>query len=144
MPVDFLVIPVFALVNASIPLEFSSLGQTFAHPVMLSVTLGQVMGKFIGITGVSWLMLKTGRSGITQRDPITQIAGVSLLAGIGFTISIFVAQLGFDGNEELLLMANTGILAASLLAGMAGFIWLYLVSKSIGTSTKLWSDNGNL
>ena len=60
----------------------------------------------------------------------TQIAGVSLLAGIGFTMSIFVAQLGFAHNEELLLMAKTGILLASLLAGVAGFIWLYLVSDT--------------
>ena len=61
----------------------------------------------------------------------TQIAGVSLLAGIGFTMSNFVAQLGFGENEDLLLMAKTGILTASLLTGMAGFIWLYLVGKPV-------------
>ncbi len=61
----------------------------------------------------------------------TQIAGVSLLAGIGFTMSIFVAQLGFGESEDLLLMAKTGILAASLLTGVAGFIWLYLVGKPV-------------
>jgi NhaA family Na+:H+ antiporter len=65
----------------------------------------------------------------------TQIAGVSLLAGIGFTMSIFVAQLGFAHNEELLLMAKTGILAASLLAGVAGFVWLYLVSEPKDTTS---------
>jgi len=59
----------------------------------------------------------------------SQIAGVSLLAGIGFTMSIFVAQLGFEDNPELLLMAKTGILLASLLAGVSGFIWLYLVKS---------------
>jgi Na+:H+ antiporter, NhaA family len=51
------------------------------------------------------------------------------LAGIGFTMSIFVAQLGFGEDEQLLLMAKTGILIASFLAGVAGFIWLYLVSE---------------
>ncbi len=61
----------------------------------------------------------------------TQIAGVSLLAGIGFTMSIFVAQLGFGESEDLLLMAETGILAASLLTGVAGYIWLYLVGKPV-------------
>lgn len=60
-----------------------------------------------------------------------QIAGVSLLAGIEFTMSIFVAQLGFGGREELLLMAKTGILTASLLAGVVGFVWLYLVSNPV-------------
>ena len=56
---------------------------------------------------------------------------MSLLAGIGFTMSIFVAQLGFEGREDLLLIAKTGILGASFLAGATGFIWLYLVSKPV-------------
>ncbi|MCP3672678.1 MAG: Na+/H+ antiporter NhaA [Gammaproteobacteria bacterium] len=131
MPVAYLVIPIFALANAGIQLEFASLGETFAHPVMLGVTLGLVLGKFIGITGVCWLMLKLGVAVLPKDTRFTQIAGVSLLAGIGFTMSIFVAQLGFEGNEELLLMAKTGILFASLLAGVVGFIWLYLVSKPL-------------
>ena len=129
MPVAYLVIPIFALTNAGIPLSFGSLGDTLAHPVMLGVSLGLVLGKFIGITGAAWLMLKLGVAELPKNTRFTQIAGVSLLGGIGFTMSIFVAQLGFGENEELLLMAKTGILAASLLAGVAGFVWLYLVSK---------------
>ena len=131
MPVAYLVIPVFALANAGIPLEYASLGETLAHPVLLGVSLGLVLGKFLGITGVSWLMLKLGVAELPKDTRFTQIAGVSLLAGIGFTMSIFVAQLGFEGREDLLLLAKTGILAASLLAGVAGFIWLYLVSKPV-------------
>ncbi len=131
MPVAYLVIPIFALANAGIPLAFGSLGETLTHPVMLGVSLGLVLGKFIGITGVSWLVLKLGVAELPKDTRFTQIAGVSLLAGIGFTMSIFVAQLGFGGREDLLLMAKTGILAASLLAGVAGFIWLYLVSKPV-------------
>jgi NhaA family Na+:H+ antiporter len=130
LPVAYLVIPIFALANAGIALDFSTLGETFLHPVMLGVTLGLVLGKFIGITGICWLMLKLDVAVLPKDTRFSQIAGVSLLAGIGFTMSIFVAQLGFEGNEELLLMAKTGILAASLLAGVAGFIWLYLVSGS--------------
>jgi NhaA family Na+:H+ antiporter len=83
----------------------------------------------VGITGACWLLLKLGVAELPKDTRFTQIAGVSLLAGIGFTMSIFVAQLGFEGNEQLLLMAKTGILAASLLAGISGFIWLYLVSR---------------
>ena len=131
MPVAYLVIPIFALANAGIPLGFGSLGDTLAHPVMLGVSLGLVLGKFIGITGVCWLMLKLGVAVLPKDTRFSQIAGVSLLAGIGFTMSIFVAQLGFGESEDLLLMAKTGILAASLLAGIAGFIWLYLVSKPV-------------
>jgi len=132
MPVAYLVIPVFALANAGIPLEFSSLGDTLTHPVMLGVSMGLLLGKFIGITGTSWLMLKLGMAVLPRDTRFSQIAGVSLLAGIGFTMSIFVAQLGFEENPELLLMAKTGILLASLLAGVTGFIWLYLVSTPSG------------
>lgn len=131
MPVAYLVIPIFALANAGIALDFSTLGETFAHPVMLGVALGLVLGKFVGITGVCWLMLKLDVAVLPKDTRFTQIAGVSLLAGIGFTMSIFVAQLGFEGQENLLLMAKTGILAASLLAGVTGFIWLYLVSSPV-------------
>ncbi len=133
MPVAYLIIPVFALANAGIPLALDSLGDTFNHPVMLGVSLGLVLGKFIGITGASWLVLKLGVAELPKDTRFTQIAGVSLLAGIGFTMSIFVAQLGFAHNEELLLMAKTGILFASLLAGISGYIWLYLVSKPVTT-----------
>ena len=131
MPVAYLVIPIFALANAGIPLASGSLGETLTHPVMLGVSLGLVLGKFIGITGASWLVLKLGVAELPKDTRFTQIAGVSLLAGIGFTMSIFVAELSFGGREDLLLMAKTGILAASLLAGVAGFIWLYLVSNPV-------------
>lgn len=133
MPVAYLIIPVFALANAGIPLALGSLGDTFSHPVMIGVSLGLVLGKFIGITGASWLVLKLGVAELPKDTRFTQIAGVSLLAGIGFTMSIFVAQLGFSHNEELLLMAKTGILFSSLLAGISGYIWLYLVSKPLTT-----------
>lgn len=133
MPVAYLIIPVFALANAGIPLALGSLADTFSHPVMLGVSLGLVLGKFIGISGASWLVLKMGIAELPKDTRFIQIVGVSLLAGIGFTMSIFVAQLGFSHNEELLLMAKTGILFASLLAGVSGYIWLYLVSKPVTT-----------
>jgi len=63
--------------------------------VTLGVTMGLVLGKFVGITGFSWLVLKLGVTELPKNTRFTQIAGVSLLAGIGFTMSIFVAQLGF-------------------------------------------------
>ncbi|MDH5471767.1 MAG: Na+/H+ antiporter NhaA [Gammaproteobacteria bacterium] len=129
MPVAYLVIPIFALANAGIPMELASLGDTLSHPVLLGVALGLVAGKFIGITGASWIMLKLGWAVLPKETRFTQIAGVSLLAGIGFTMSIFVAQLGFNEREDLLLVAKTGILAASIISGVAGFIWLYLTSK---------------
>ena len=129
IPVAYLVIPIFALANAGIPMEFGALGETFSHPVFLGVSFGLVLGKFIGITGSSFVLLKMGVAVLPKNTSFSQIAGVSLLAGIGFTMSIFVAQLGFGDNEELLLIAKTGILFASLVAGIAGFAWLYLLGK---------------
>ena len=136
MPVAYLIIPIFALANAGIPLEMNSLGETLSHPVMVGVSLGLILGKFIGITGACWLVIKMGIAELPKDTRFTQIAGVSLLAGIGFTMSIFVAQLGFSHNEDLLLMAKTGILFASLLAGISGYIWLYLVSEPKNKETE--------
>jgi len=129
MPVAFFVIPIFALANAGIPLAIGSLSEILTDPVMLGVSLGLILGKFIGITGASWLVLKLGMAALPKDIRFTQIAGVSLLAGIGFTMSIFVAQLGFGDSDDLLLMAKTGILVGSLLAGVVGFIWLYVTGE---------------
>ncbi|MDH5516663.1 MAG: Na+/H+ antiporter NhaA [Gammaproteobacteria bacterium] len=136
IPVAYLVIPIFALANAGIPLSTDALTETLAHPVLLGVTLGLVLGKFIGIAGVSWLLLKLKLAVLPKDTRFTQICGVSLLAGIGFTMSIFVAELAFAGQPESLLMAKTGILAASLFAGITGYVWLYLVSKKPADKTE--------
>jgi NhaA family Na+:H+ antiporter len=128
LPVAFLVIPVFALFNAGIPLEFGALRETLSHPVTLGVGLGLIVGKFAGITGASWLALKLSIGQLPSGTRFSQIAGVSLLGGIGFTMAIFIAELGFAQQPDYLLMAKTGILSASLFAGMAGFVWLYLAS----------------
>jgi len=129
MPVAFLVIPIFAFINAGIPIELAGLGDTFTHPVTLGVVLGLITGKFLGIAGASWLALKLGVAQLPAQTSFSQIAGVALLAGIGFTMSIFIAELGFAGHPEYLLMAKTGVLIASLLAGLGGFTWLWWASK---------------
>jgi NhaA family Na+:H+ antiporter len=98
------------------------------HPVTLGVGLGLVLGKVIGITGASWLALKIGFAQLPAGTRFSQIAAVSLLGGIGFTMSIFIAQLGYASTPELLLMAKTGILFASLIAGLGGYASLYLLS----------------
>lgn len=128
LPVAFLVVPIFALFNAGIPLHLDSLGATLSNPITLGIGVGLIGGKFIGITLSSWLAIKLGIAKLPPEIRFSQIAGVSLLAGIGFTMAIFIAELGFAGNPEYLLMAKTGILAASLLAGISGYIWLRLVA----------------
>lgn len=128
-PVAFLIIPLFALANAGIPVEFASLGETLMHPATISVMVGLILGKFIGIAGFSFVAIKLGWGKLPQGVSFSQIAGVSLLAGIGFTMSIFIAELAFAGQAEYLLMAKTGILFASIIAGVGGYLWLYLAGK---------------
>ncbi len=129
LPVAFLVIPIFALFNAGIPLQFGAMGETFSHPVMLGVMLGLLLGKFIGITGACWLALRLGIGQLPTGTRFSQIAAVSVLAGIGFTMSIFIAELAFAAQPEYLLMAKTGVLAASLVAGVIGFVWLWWLGR---------------
>ncbi|HEB56266.1 MAG TPA: Na+/H+ antiporter NhaA [Gammaproteobacteria bacterium] len=128
LPVAFLVVPIFALFNAGIPLQLDSLGASLSNPVTLGIGVGLIGGKFIGITLSSWLAIKLGIAQLPPEIRFTQIAGVSLLAGIGFTMAIFIAELGFANQPEYLLMAKTGILAASLLAGISGYVWLRIVA----------------
>ncbi|HOY86492.1 MAG: Na+/H+ antiporter NhaA [Methylotenera sp.] len=129
LPVAFIVIPIFAIFNAGIPIQFNSLSDTLTHPVMLGVAFGLFFGKFIGITGACWLALKFGIGQLPTGTRFSQIAAVSILGGIGFTMSIFIAELGFMGQPENLLMAKTGVLLASLLAGVIGYIWLWFLGK---------------
>jgi len=130
LPVAFLVIPVFALFNAGIPLQFDALVSTLTHPVMLGVMLGLLLGKFIGITGACWLALRLGIGQLPSGTRFSQIAAVSVLGGIGFTMSIFISELAFASHPEYLLVAKTGVLAASVLAGILGFIWLWWLGRS--------------
>ena len=129
LPVAFIVIPIFALFNAGIPMQFSSPVELFSHPVMLGVMLGLFVGKFIGITGACWLALKLGVGQLPTGTRFSQIAAVSVLGGIGFTMSIFIAELAFSDHPEYLLMAKTGVLAASLLSGIIGFAWLWWLGR---------------
>ena len=130
IPVAYIIIPVFVLANAGTPLELASLSDTLAHPVALGISLGLIVGKFVGITGVSWLLLRFGLVRLPKDVRFTQIAGVSLLAGIGFTMSMFIAELAFEHQENLLLISKTGLMFASLFAGVAGFVCLYVASRS--------------
>ncbi|MEH6581731.1 MAG: Na+/H+ antiporter NhaA [Halioglobus sp.] len=124
LPVAYLVIPVFALANAGIPIDFAGIGEYINHPVTLGVIAGLLLGKPIGIVGFTWFTVKMGWAKLPEELNMQHILGVGLLGGIGFTMSIFIADLGFVGLPEDLLMAKTGILLASAIAGLAGFFWL--------------------
>ena len=132
LPSAYLIIPIFALANAGIPIEWSSLGAIVTHPVSMGIAVGLVVGKLIGIAGFSWIAVKLGIASLPQGLNFKHIVGVGLMGGIGFTMSIFIAELGFAHHAQDLLIAKTGILLGSALAGFSGFLWLYLTSEKIG------------
>jgi len=128
----YFVIPIFSLANAGIPIDWSSVGDIVTHPVSMGIAIGLVVGKLIGIAGFSWVAVKLGMTSLPHGLNFKHIVGVGLMGGIGFTMSIFIAELGFAHHPQDLLMAKTGILLASVLAGVSGFLWLYLTSEKSG------------
>lgn len=124
LPVAYLVIPVFALANAGIPIDFASFTQYLVHPISLGVLFGLLVGKPLGIVGFTWVTVKMGWAELPEGLNMKHVFGVGLLGGIGFTMSIFIADLAFVNLPEDLLMAKTGILLASAAAGLGGFFWL--------------------
>ena len=128
--VAFLVVPLFALANAAIPIRWNELATTLAHPVTLGVTGGLIVGKWLGVVAASWLAVKLKVAALPIGVQMRHIHGIGLLAGIGFTMSIFVADLAFSSTPELLLMAKTGILFASFAAAFFGYCWLRFACNS--------------
>jgi len=123
--VAFLIMPVFALANAGVHLG-GDIAAAAAHPVTLGVAAGLVLGKQVGITLFSWLAVRSGVASMPRGISWRQVYGAAWLGGIGFTMSIFIASLAFP-DEALLDAAKLGILAASLVAGLVG--WLLLRSS---------------
>ena len=136
-PVAFLIIPIFALANAGVPIQLEGIGSVLADPITLGIIAGLVAGKFVGIAGFSWVAIKMGLGRLPHGVSFSQLAGVAVLAGIGFTMSIFIAELAFAGEQQNLLMAKTGILLASVLAGVIGIVWLLICTqpKEKGTTS---------
>jgi NhaA family Na+:H+ antiporter len=125
LPSAYFIIPIFSLANAGVPIDWSSFGSIVTHPVSVGIAAGLVIGKLIGIAGFSWVAVKLGLTSLPQGLNFKHIIGAALMGGIGFTMSIFIAELGFAHSAEDLLMAKTGILLASAVAGISGFLWLY-------------------
>ncbi|MBF6059107.1 Na+/H+ antiporter NhaA [Thiomicrorhabdus heinhorstiae] len=130
LPVALIIIPLFALANAGIALNLGQMSDLLVQPVTLGVMFGLVLGKVIGIAGVSWLAIKLKLAKLPTGASMSQLFGVSFLGGIGFTMSIFIADLAWEPGESMLLEAKTGILIASLIAGLFGYIWLRFIAKN--------------
>lgn len=124
LPVGLVVIPIFALANAGVSIDFSSIGSSIISDISLGVIFGLVFGKVIGIFGISYLAIKLKIAHLPKNTTMFQIFAVSFLGGIGFTMSIFVADLAFVGNREMMFEAKVGILLASLISGLMGYFML--------------------
>jgi NhaA family Na+:H+ antiporter len=120
--VTFGIMPLFALANAGVDLRGG--GAAIASTIGLGVIIGLVLGKPIGITLASWLAVRSGIASLPAGVGWRTLAGTAVLGGIGFTMSLFIAALAFGDSAESLTSAKLGTLAASLIAGVAG--WMVL------------------
>jgi NhaA family Na+:H+ antiporter len=128
---SFAIVPIFALANAGIALDAGALGDAARSPVTAGVALGLIAGKPLGILLFSWLAVRAGVASLPAGVGWPALAGVAGVAGIGFTVSLFIGDLAF-GDAALVQDAKLGILAGSLVMGLAGFAALHLMSRGGG------------
>ncbi|MEX2032127.1 MAG: Na+/H+ antiporter NhaA, partial [Dehalococcoidia bacterium] len=123
--VAFVIVPIFAFANAGVSLSLDTLSDAVVAPVSLGVFFGLLVGKPLGIVAATWLVVRAGAT-LPTGVKWPGVIGIGILGGIGFTVSLLITELSFD-EEALLTDAKLGILAASLLAGVIGFVVLKLV-----------------
>lgn len=126
--VNFIIVPLFAFANAGIDFNGVDVASIF-EGLSISIICALVVGKFTGILGFSWLTVKLGMAPMPRNTDWRMMSAIALLAGIGFTVSLFIANLTFEEeNIQLLNQAKLGIVIASAIAGLGGFtllkIWL--------------------
>lgn len=125
--VNFFIVPLFAFANAGIYLLDMDPMSIF-EGISLAIICGLVIGKFVGIFVFSWLSVKLHLAPMPARSNWHEMASVAMLGGIGFTVSLFIANLSFGtdpAQADLLNHAKLGIVVGSLLSGIIGFIWLH-------------------
>lgn len=122
LPVAYVIMPIFALANAGVALA-GDLGAQLASPVSLGIILGLVLGKQLGVLLFSWLAVRSGLTELPQGVTWRHIYGVAWLAGIGFTMALFINGLAFAGSP-LQDTAKIGILVASVISGVGGYMLL--------------------
>jgi len=124
--VAYLIMPVFALSNAGVAFKG---GGAPDNNLGMIIVISLVAGKLIGVTLFSWISVRLGFAELPEEVNFKQVTGIALLAGVGFTMSIFVANLAFSGSPLLLDSAKAGILIGSLIAGIAGYAVLRMGSR---------------
>jgi NhaA family Na+:H+ antiporter len=130
--VSFLVLPLFALASAGVALSAAQMKLALSSPVALGILGGLVVGKTLGITTFSFLAVKLKIAGMMDGLTWVGIAGVGILAGLGFTVALFISGLSFE-DESLVATAKVAVLAASLAAGSLGYVFNRHTHKCIGS-----------
>jgi NhaA family Na+:H+ antiporter len=131
--VAFAIVPLFALVNAGVPLKGLSLADLLAS-ITLGVLLGLCVGKPVGILAFTWLFHRVAGIRFPSGSSLAQIAALGMVAGIGFTVALFIAQLAFPAGSSLLAQAKLGILLGSAFSAGAGYLGLRALSGSVAVS----------
>ncbi|OYO24160.1 Na+/H+ antiporter NhaA [Enemella dayhoffiae] len=118
------VVPMFALLSAGVSVNLPALREVFTTPVGLGIVLGLVLGKPIGVFGGAYLTARFTRATLAPDLRWLEVFSVSMLAGVGFTVAIFVSELAFVGDEHLVSEAKAAVLIASAIAGVLAAIGL--------------------
>jgi NhaA family Na+:H+ antiporter len=121
----FIIMPIFAFVNAGV--YIGGIQGSLFEGITLSIILGLVVGKLIGVFSFSWLSIKLKLASLPDRSRMIDLLGIALLGGVGFTMSLFIANLSFDAGTEILDEAKIGILMASGIAAVLGIAFLSVV-----------------
>lgn len=116
---SYFVIPLFALANIGVTIEFSSFGTLITSPISLGIIVGRVAGKFIGITLFTWIAVKVGLAKMPDSISFKGIAGVAALAGMGLTVSLFIADLALSDPAQL-SQVKTGLIISAILSAVIG------------------------
>ena len=134
-PVNFLIIPIFAFANTNITIHQEMI-EGLTSPLGLGISLGLIFGKPIGIVVTSLICSKLGIGQLPANSNFIHIIGLGLLAGIGFTMSIFISMLSFD-NQVFIEEAKLSVLITSLIAGIIGYVILNLSSRRKSKKTEI-------
>ncbi len=119
---SYVVLPLFALANAGVALSGDVLAAAFGSTVTIGVAAGLVVGKVAGITATTWLVVKSGLGRLPEGTTWRLMAGLATVAGVGFTVALFITELAFGGGDAALLTdeAKIGVLGGSFIAAVAG------------------------
>ncbi|PCI38539.1 MAG: Na+/H+ antiporter NhaA [Thiotrichales bacterium] len=129
LPVNYLIIPVFVLLNAGVAFTAANLHEAYSHSITLGIIFGLLAGKMIGIFSFSAAAVKLKLAELPAKFHLRHIVPLSIIAGIGFTMAIFISELAFPENPEFLMLAKMGILSASLVAAIVGYLMMFFMSK---------------